>query len=161
MRNSKKSNENVPDEPLAPEVPAVPLLPDVPEVPLVDDFLTVRELAKWIKLSESHVYFLVNQNKVPFAKLGGKLLFDKDKIRKWIEQNSIAARKPKKKAKEGKVVDEVVVPTPEIVPLSGSVESNGSVELKPTNGTISVPAGNAVGVGMGISITSDNSSNEM
>ena len=54
----------------------------------VDDFLTVKELSKWIKLSESHIYFLVNKRKIPFAKLGGKLLFDKQKIREWIESNS-------------------------------------------------------------------------
>lgn len=54
----------------------------------VDDFLTVKELSKWIKLSESHVYFLVNKRKIPFAKLGGKLLFDKQKIKDWIEENS-------------------------------------------------------------------------
>jgi len=73
----------------------------------VEEFLTVRELAKWIKLSESHVYFLVNKNKIPFAKLGGKLLFDKDKIRQWIEQNSNNVPKPKKsrKQKEAQVVE--------------------------------------------------------
>ena len=56
----------------------------------VDDFLTVKELSKWIKLSESHIYFLVNKRKIPFAKLGGKLLFDKQKIKQWIEANSPA-----------------------------------------------------------------------
>ncbi len=61
----------------------------------VEDFLTVRELAKWIKLSESHVYFLVNKNKIPFAKLGGKLLFNRENIRLWIEQNSSNTPKPK------------------------------------------------------------------
>jgi excisionase family DNA binding protein len=54
----------------------------------VDDFLTVKELSKWIKLSESHIYFLVNKRKIPFAKLGGKLLFDKQKIKDWIDFNS-------------------------------------------------------------------------
>lgn len=54
----------------------------------VDDFLTVKELSKWIKLSESHIYFLVNKRKIPFAKLGGKLLFDKQKIKEWIDANS-------------------------------------------------------------------------
>jgi excisionase family DNA binding protein len=54
----------------------------------VDDFLTVRELAKWLKLSESHIYSLVNKKKVPFFKIGGKLLFDKEKIKNWIEASS-------------------------------------------------------------------------
>lgn len=56
----------------------------------LDEFLTVRELAEWIRLSESHVYFLVNKKKIPFVKLGGKLLFDREKIRGWIDSNSKA-----------------------------------------------------------------------
>jgi hypothetical protein len=31
---------------------------------------------------------LVNKRKIPFAKLGGKLLFDKQKIKEWIDFNS-------------------------------------------------------------------------
>ncbi len=58
------------------------------ELQNIDDFLTVKELSKWIKLSASHIYFLVNKKKIPFAKLGGKLLFDKNKIKNWIEENS-------------------------------------------------------------------------
>jgi excisionase family DNA binding protein len=54
----------------------------------VDDFLTVRELGKWLKLSESHIYSLVNKKKIPFFKIGGKLLFDKEKIKNWIEASS-------------------------------------------------------------------------
>lgn len=75
----------------------------------VEEFLTVRELAKWIKLSESHVYFLVNKNKIPFAKLGGKLLFNKDNIRKWIEQNSSRADKPKPKTRKSRKPKETQV----------------------------------------------------
>jgi len=65
----------------------------------LSEFLTVRELAQWIKLSESHIYFMVNKKKIPFAKLGGKLLFEREKIRKWIESNSntVAPVKPKPK----------------------------------------------------------------
>lgn len=73
----------------------------------LNEFLTVRELAKWIKLSESHVYFLVNKNKIPFAKLGGKLLFDKDKIIMWIEQNSSNTPKPNEKQRKKKVEEKV------------------------------------------------------
>ena len=63
----------------------------------LQEFLTVRELATWLKLSESHVYFMVNKKKIPFAKLGGKLLFDKAKITEWINQNSTTPSVKKKK----------------------------------------------------------------
>lgn len=74
-----------------------------------DEFLTVRELANWIKLSESHVYFMVNKNKIPFAKLGGKLLFERNAIRKWIDANS---SKPVVKKKTKKKPVKVNLPTP-------------------------------------------------
>jgi excisionase family DNA binding protein len=55
----------------------------------LNEYLTVKELAKWVKLSESHIYFLVNKKKIPHFKLGGKLLFDADKIKVWIESTNV------------------------------------------------------------------------
>lgn len=52
------------------------------------DFLTVKELCDWIRLSRSKVYSLVTINKIPHAKVGGKILFDKEKIKIWIESQS-------------------------------------------------------------------------
>jgi len=57
-------------------------------VPILDDFLTVRELSKWLRLSESHIYSLVSKKKIPFKKVGGKVLFDKQQIKNWIEAQS-------------------------------------------------------------------------
>jgi len=54
----------------------------------MDDFLTVKELCKWIRLSRSNVYALVSASKIPHAKVGGKILFDKQKIKTWIENQS-------------------------------------------------------------------------
>ena len=51
-------------------------------------FLTIKELSKWIRLSESHLYCLVSKNKIPYIKLGGKLLFNTSKITEWIEFSS-------------------------------------------------------------------------
>jgi len=80
----------------------------------LDEFLTVRELADWIRLSESHVYFLVNKKKIPFVKLGGKLLFDRGKIRSWIDSNSKQAEKPKPKPKgNAKAVVKVAMSNPQ------------------------------------------------
>ncbi len=93
----------------------------------LQEFLTVRELATWLKLSESHVYFMVNKKKIPFAKLGGKLLFDKQKISQWIEDNSSAASSKKKKPGRPRMRVEIsngqkkakltAEPTPQIIDL--------------------------------------------
>lgn len=52
------------------------------------DFLTVKELCEWIRLSRAKVYSLVTEKKIPHAKVGGKILFDKEKIKVWIENQS-------------------------------------------------------------------------
>jgi len=57
-------------------------------IAILDDFLTVRELSKWLRLSESHIYTLVSKKKIPFNKVGGKVLFDKQQIKNWIEAQS-------------------------------------------------------------------------
>lgn len=56
--------------------------------PILDDLMTVRELGKWLRLSESHIYSLVSKKKIPFNKVGGKVLFDKQQIKDWIEEQS-------------------------------------------------------------------------
>jgi excisionase family DNA binding protein len=55
---------------------------------ILDDLLTVRELSKWLRLSESHIYSLVSKKKIPYNKVCGKVLFDKQKIKNWIEAQS-------------------------------------------------------------------------
>jgi excisionase family DNA binding protein len=53
-----------------------------------NEFLTVKELCEWIRLSRSKVYSLIQDNKIPYAKVGGKFLFDRNKIKNWIESQS-------------------------------------------------------------------------
>jgi excisionase family DNA binding protein len=53
-----------------------------------NDYLTVKELCLWIRLSRSKVYALVTANVVPHIKVGGKILFDKQKIKDWIDTQS-------------------------------------------------------------------------
>lgn len=57
---------------------------------VTDRYLTVKEAAEWLKMSESHIYFLKHKRKIPYVKLGGKLLFGKDDLKKWVESNSSA-----------------------------------------------------------------------
>lgn len=89
----------------------------------VDDFLTVKELSKWIKLSESHIYFLVNKRKIPFAKLGGKLLFDKQKIKEWIDANSPSALPPAPEQETFVSTENNLIPTDIDVPQENVVEA--------------------------------------
>jgi excisionase family DNA binding protein len=67
----------------------------------ISEFLTVAELSIWIRLSRSHIYFLVSKKKIPFIKLGGKLLFSSEEIRNWVDQSSYNHITEKSTAKSG------------------------------------------------------------
>ena len=51
---------------------------------ILDDLLTVRELSKWLRLSESHIYSLVSKKKIPYNKVGGNMQ-RKDGFRKDVK----------------------------------------------------------------------------
>jgi excisionase family DNA binding protein len=55
---------------------------------LENDYLTVKELSQWIRLSASKIYSLIDKNKIPFTKIGAKILFDREKIKNWLAQQS-------------------------------------------------------------------------
>lgn len=52
------------------------------------EYLTVKELCEWIRLSQSKVYSLINNNEIPYSRIGGKILFNREKINIWIESQS-------------------------------------------------------------------------
>lgn len=48
------------------------------------DVLTLREAATWLRLSERSLYELARQRRVPAAQLGGKWLFPRLQIERWL-----------------------------------------------------------------------------
>lgn len=50
--------------------------------------LTVKEIAKVLKISESTLYRWVHQKMINYVKLGG-LKFDEDYIREYIKQHTV------------------------------------------------------------------------
>ena len=57
------------------------------------DYLSVKDLMKLLPLKRSHIYSLINQNKIPFYKIGGLFLFDKKEIMEWFEQSKNTVNK--------------------------------------------------------------------
>ncbi|MEB7383127.1 MULTISPECIES: helix-turn-helix domain-containing protein [Staphylococcus] len=43
-------------------------------------FLTVKETADFLRVSEKQTYKLISNNKIPYIKLGGKILVDKNSL---------------------------------------------------------------------------------
>jgi excisionase family DNA binding protein len=50
-------------------------------------FITVAELAEYLGYNKQTVYNLVNQEKVPYLKPNGKLLFDVEAIDNWVRSS--------------------------------------------------------------------------
>ncbi|MGI2288273.1 helix-turn-helix domain-containing protein [Staphylococcus cohnii] len=47
-------------------------------------FLTVKETAELLRISERYTYQLIRNNELPHIKLGSKILIDKDSLMKFL-----------------------------------------------------------------------------
>ena len=56
---------------------------------MLKKYLNVKELSRLTGLKQSTIYQWVSQRKIPYIKLGKKVLFDPDKINKWIDENTV------------------------------------------------------------------------
>lgn len=63
---------------------------------MTDKWLTVRELAQYLKISIDLVYKLTQQGKIPVSKVGNLLRFDREEIDAWVKSQRPAKVKPKK-----------------------------------------------------------------
>jgi excisionase family DNA binding protein len=48
-------------------------------------YLNADNTSKLLNISKSTIYAYVGKKKIPFIKLGGKLLFSENDITKWLE----------------------------------------------------------------------------
>jgi excisionase family DNA binding protein len=53
--------------------------------------LTVRDLARYLQLSDAMIYRLVRARKLPFIRIGKALRFQKDQIDAWFRELSLRA----------------------------------------------------------------------
>lgn len=51
--------------------------------------LNVKELSKYLNCSQSCTRKLRRESKIPFFKIGDKLLFDKNKINAWLSEKEV------------------------------------------------------------------------
>ncbi len=51
-----------------------------------DEIMTLKELAKYLKLAEKTAYRLAAEGKLPGFKVGGSWRFKADDIERWIEE---------------------------------------------------------------------------
>jgi excisionase family DNA binding protein len=51
-------------------------------------FLRVKEVADLLRCKRRTIYDMVEQERIPFRKVGGRLLFDADEIIEWTKMKS-------------------------------------------------------------------------
>jgi excisionase family DNA binding protein len=52
------------------------------------EILSAKELSKYLKINEKKIYKLVQESKLPHAKIGGKIAFSRELIDKWILEST-------------------------------------------------------------------------
>ena len=52
------------------------------------EIISTKELSKYLKINEKKIYKLVQESKIPYIKIGGKIAFTKEIIDKWILENT-------------------------------------------------------------------------
>ena len=65
---------------------------------MTDKWLTVKEVAAYLKLSTDLVYKFAQHGKIPVSKIGNQWRFDREEIDSWVKAQRPNA-KPKKRAK--------------------------------------------------------------
>lgn len=50
-------------------------------------YLNIEELVEYTTLSRSTLYRKVNQNLIPYKRVGSKIIFNTDEIDEWLNNN--------------------------------------------------------------------------
>ncbi|EDP74696.1 helix-turn-helix domain-containing protein [Hydrogenivirga sp. 128-5-R1-1] len=53
-------------------------------------FMTVEELALALRVPKSTIYKWVYERRIPYVKIGKRLLFEYTKIMEWIEKHTVS-----------------------------------------------------------------------
>ena len=63
-------------------------------------FLTIKETSEYLNLSTSLLYKLVERKQVPHTSIGRKILFDRQRLERFIDENSFEVQNWDEKVKE-------------------------------------------------------------
>lgn len=61
--------------------------------PSRDRLLTADEVADWLRVPRSTVYQLTRSRRIPFLKVGRRVLFDHGSIAAWVQSRTIPPRR--------------------------------------------------------------------
>ncbi len=72
------------------------------------DIMNVKELAKYLKCSESVIRNLIRDNAIPYFRIGYRINFNKEAINEWIKNQEIKNMKQQSKPNEIKSIKTVI-----------------------------------------------------
>ena len=64
-------------------------MPETEKLETLQILITVKSLSEWIKISSKVIYRLIDKKEIPYIKIVGKYLFDKQQILEWLKFNSV------------------------------------------------------------------------
>lgn len=73
------------------------------KIPELRRLITAKEASQYLSLSTDTVYRMASQKKLPYLKIGGRVLFDVKALDQWIEKHMIKEKEWKRE--ELKVVE--------------------------------------------------------
>jgi excisionase family DNA binding protein len=65
-----------------------PQVPEIKEKPR-EDRTGIDEISKFTGLSNSQIYKLTSQNKIPHRKFGKRLVFSRKEVKQWLEEKTV------------------------------------------------------------------------
>lgn len=54
----------------------------------LEKIMDVHNVASYLKLSERKIRLMVADKEIPYARVGGRIRFDRDEINRWFKMNS-------------------------------------------------------------------------
>ncbi|MCB1090844.1 MAG: excisionase family DNA-binding protein [Verrucomicrobiae bacterium] len=54
--------------------------------------MTVREVAKYLQISQRKLEYLMAEGKIPFVRIGRSVRFDADVLQEWLKQLEVPVR---------------------------------------------------------------------
>ena len=53
------------------------------------EYMNIQQVAQHVKLSVATLYRLTMEHRIPCFKIGGRLVFDPEKIEEWVESHMV------------------------------------------------------------------------
>ncbi len=72
-----------------PEPPRAPKPEIVREPPQKKHLFTIDEVSERLSISKATLYKYTSERRIPFYKIGSRLLFAEEKLQEWVEQRRV------------------------------------------------------------------------